>query len=144
MTYFGVLKTGASCIPVDPESKVNEILNFAGAGDAAGLVISEKLDEEHPELRQRLTDEGLTLRVWTFSEVFALSDEETEDERIALLPQKVQAQSVASLIFTPARQDVPKSDALIATSRAWSRCCLLSSTCRPKTGAIGSPVASHF
>ena len=108
MTYFGVLKTGASCIPVDPESKVNEILNFARAGDAAGLVISEKLDEEHPELRQRLTDEGLTLRVWTFSEVFALPDEATEDERIALLPQKVQAQSVASLIFTSGTTGRPK------------------------------------
>ena len=108
MTYFGVLKTGASCIPVDPESKVNEILNFARAGDAAGLIISEKLDEEHPELRQRLTDEGLALRVWTFSDVFALPDKQTEDERIALLPQKVHAQSVASLIFTSGTTGRPK------------------------------------
>ncbi len=35
MTYFGVLKAGASCIPVDPESSTEEIVNFARAGDAA-------------------------------------------------------------------------------------------------------------
>src|SRR5687767_3245139 len=108
MTYFGVLKTGASCIPVDPESKLSEILNFARAGDAAGIVISEKLDQEHPELRQRLAEEGLTPRVWTFAEVFALPDEATEDQRIALLPQKVHAQSVASLIFTSGTTGRPK------------------------------------
>ena len=108
MTYFGVLKTGASCIPVDPESKQSEIVNFARAGDAAGIVISERLDQEHPELRQRFIDEGLTLRVWTFSEVFALPDQETEDQRIALLPQKVHAQSVASLIFTSGTTGRPK------------------------------------
>jgi long-chain acyl-CoA synthetase len=108
MTYFGVLKTGASCIPVDPESKLGEIVNFARAGDAAGIVISERLDQEHPELRQRLSDEGLSLRVWTFPEVFALQDETTEDQRIALLPQKVHAQSVASLIFTSGTTGRPK------------------------------------
>ncbi|HVQ38931.1 MAG TPA: SDR family oxidoreductase, partial [Pyrinomonadaceae bacterium] len=44
MSYFGVLKTGASCIPVDPESSLDEIVNFARAGEAAGIIISEKLD----------------------------------------------------------------------------------------------------
>src|SRR6266536_4504463 len=54
MTYFGVLKAGASCIPVDPESSIEEIVNFAGAGDAVALILSEKLEREHPDLRQRL------------------------------------------------------------------------------------------
>ena len=108
MSYFGVLKTGASCIPVDPESSIEEILNFARAGDAAGIIISEKLDREHTELRQRLADDGLPTRVWTFSEVFVLPDEETEQERIALLPQRVQAQTVASLIFTSGTTGHPK------------------------------------
>ncbi len=108
MTYFGVLRAGASCIPVDPESSTDEIINFARAGDAAGIVLSQKLDQEHPELRQRLADENLTQRVWVFGEVFALPDEHTEDERIALLPRKIQAQSVASLIFTSGTTGRPK------------------------------------
>jgi len=58
--------------------------------------------------RQRLTTEGFAAKVWTFSEVFALPDVQTEDERIALLPQRVQAQTVASLIFTSGTTGQPK------------------------------------
>ena len=108
MTYFGVLKTGASCIPVDPESSIEEIVNFARAGDAAGIVLSEKLNEEHSDLRARLTAAGLAPKIWTFDQVFALPDEQTEDERIALLPARVTAQSLASLIFTSGTTGRPK------------------------------------
>ena len=51
MSYFGVLKTGATCIPCDPESSTNEILNFARAGNAAGMICSEAVLNEHPDLR---------------------------------------------------------------------------------------------
>jgi len=107
MSYFGVLKAGATCIPCDPESSTNEILNFARAGNAAGMICSDKLLDEHPELRERLQQQGLT-RLWTYQEVFALPDEETEDRHIALLPQKAHAQSVASLIFTSGTTGQPK------------------------------------
>jgi long-chain acyl-CoA synthetase len=108
MTYFGVLKAGASCIPVDPESTTDEIINFARAGEAAGIILSEKLDQEHPQLRERLVEEGLRAKIWTFDQVFVLPDERTEDERLALLPQRVTAQSLASLIFTSGTTGRPK------------------------------------
>jgi long-chain acyl-CoA synthetase len=108
MTYFGVLKTGASCIPVDPESSIDEIMNFARAGAAAGIVLSEKLDKQHSELREKLTAAGLSPTIWTFDQVFALPDKQTEDERIALLPARVTAQSLASLIFTSGTTGRPK------------------------------------
>ena len=108
MTYFGVLKTGASCIPVDPESSIDEILNFARAGEAAGIVLSPKLDADHPDLRERLAQQALTARTWTFDEVFAVPDEQTEDERLAMLPARVTAQSLASLIFTSGTTGQPK------------------------------------
>ncbi|HWC46681.1 MAG TPA: AMP-binding protein, partial [Casimicrobiaceae bacterium] len=107
MTYFGVLKTGATCIPCDPESSTSEILNFARAGNAAGIITSEKVLEDKPDLREQLEQQGLT-RLWTYNEVFELPDEQTEDERIALLPQRVHAQSVASLIFTSGTTGQPK------------------------------------
>jgi long-chain acyl-CoA synthetase len=108
MSYFGVLKAGASCIPVDPESSTEEIVNFARAGEASGIIISRKMTEEHPHLRQRLSEEGIASQIWTFDEVFALPDEETEDERLALLPSRVTAQSLASLIFTSGTTGRPK------------------------------------
>jgi long-chain acyl-CoA synthetase len=109
MTYFGVLKAGATCIPVDPESSTDEVITFARAGGASGIVLSEEMQERHPHLAERLTEAGLTqTRIWRFDEVFALPDQHTEDSRIALLPQRVQAQSIASLIFTSGTTGNPK------------------------------------
>src|SRR5688500_504452 len=107
MSYFGVLKAGATCIPCDPESSANEILNFARAGNAAGMICSEAVLEEHPDLRELLPEQGLT-RLWAYSQVFALPDEATEDQRIALLPRRAHAQSVAALIVTSGTTGQPK------------------------------------
>src|SRR5213080_4862143 len=109
MTYFGILKAGATCIPIDAESSTNEVVNFARAGEASGIVISAKLKDEHSDLRAKLNASGLEqVRLWTFDEVFELRDEKVEDERIARLPQRVAAQSVASLIFTSGTTGRPK------------------------------------
>src|SRR6185295_18495125 len=62
---------------------------------------------DHSDLQELLQAEG-TARLWTYTEVFELPDEQTEDERIALLPQRAHAQSVASLIFTSGTTGQPK------------------------------------
>src|SRR5690606_3133845 len=56
MAYFGILKAGATAIPIDPASSVDEVINFAKAGEAAAIVISPKLVEENSELRERLAE----------------------------------------------------------------------------------------
>src|SRR5437870_4301859 len=109
MTYFGILKAGATCIPVDPESSTEEVVNFARAGEASGIVISDKLKQERSSLPDQLQAAGLShVKLWTFDEVFELPDEQTESDRIALLPSRVTAQSVASLIFTSGTTGRPK------------------------------------
>ncbi|HEX8163766.1 MAG TPA: AMP-binding protein [Pyrinomonadaceae bacterium] len=109
MAYFGVLKAGATCVPVDPESLTGEVVNFARASEAVGLVVSEEMSEKHPDLAARLAEEGLgSTRVWKFGEVFALPPEEEERERASLLPARVPAQTVASLIFTSGTTGQPK------------------------------------
>src|SRR5437762_8600885 len=109
MTYFGVLRAGATCIPVDPESSTEEVVNFARAGEASGIVISDKLQQDRSSLPERLAAAGLShVKLWTFDEVFELTDEQTESDRIALLPVRVTAQSVASLIFTSGTTGRPK------------------------------------
>ncbi|MBC7910333.1 MAG: AMP-binding protein, partial [Pyrinomonadaceae bacterium] len=109
MTYFGVMKAGATCIPVDPTSSTDEVVTFARAGGASGIVISEEMDKEHPDLAARLKEAELEeTRIWRFDEVFAMPDERTEDERMAILPTRVHPQSVASLIFTSGTTGRPK------------------------------------
>lgn len=109
MTYFGVLKAGGTCIPVDPESSTEEVVNFARAGEASGIVISDKLKQDRSALPEQLNAAGLShVKLWTFDEVFELTDEQTENDRIALLPARVTAQSVASLIFTSGTTGRPK------------------------------------
>src|SRR5918999_1212253 len=78
MTYFGVLKAGATCIPVDPEISTEKVVSFARAGDAAGLVLSAEMYEKHERLAEKLKEAGLTeTRIWRFEEVFAMPDEQT-------------------------------------------------------------------
>src|SRR5690349_15647361 len=109
ITYFGVLKAGATCIPIDAESATSEVVNFASAGAAAAIVISQRLLDEHDDLRAKLSTAGLNdVRIWTFDEVYELPAQEVEDERIALLPQRISPQSVASLIVTSGTTGRPK------------------------------------
>src|SRR5712672_4354012 len=74
MTYFGVLRAGATCIPVDPESSTAEIINFARAGEASGIVISDKLKQDRSSLPEQLQAAGLShVKLWTFDEVYDLT-----------------------------------------------------------------------
>ncbi len=122
MTYFGILKSGATAIPIDPASSVDEIINFAQTGEASAIVLSPKLDLENPDLRQRLVDafEGkgkkkaggqgaLVPTVWTFDNLFEMPDELEEAKRLALLPEKVHSTAIASLIFTSGTTGTPKA-----------------------------------
>ena len=109
LTYFGILKAGATAIPIDPASSVAEIVNFARAGEASAIVLSPKLAEENPVLADKLAEAGIELKVWTFDEVFEMPSEIEEAKRLALLPAKVTSNSVASLIFTSGTTGTPKA-----------------------------------
>ncbi|MGQ0542305.1 MAG: AMP-binding protein [Blastocatellia bacterium] len=119
MTYFGILKAGATAIPIDPASTVDEIIAFAKAGEASAIVISPKLDIENPGLSERLAyafaasgDAGKGARVptlWTFDEIFEIKSETEEAKRNALLPAKLHSNAIASLIFTSGTTGKPKA-----------------------------------
>ncbi len=118
LSYFGILKTGATAIPIDPASSIDEIITFAKAGDAKAIIISPKLAEDNPELSERLAEafagkgdagKSVSVPVWTFDEVFEMPSEIDEAQRNALLPAKILSNSVASLIFTSGTTGTPKA-----------------------------------
>ena len=91
LTYFGIIKAGATAIPVDPASSIDEIVNFATAGEASAIVISPKLFEENPDLANRLKKEKLKVKIYIFDEVFEMPPETEEAKRLALLPKRFRA-----------------------------------------------------
>lgn len=109
LSYFGILKTGATAIPVDPASSVDEIVNFARAGEASAIVLSAKLAEENLDLAEKLLNAGIEVKVWTFDEIYEMQTEQEEARRNALLPNKILSNSVASLIFTSGTTGTPKA-----------------------------------
>lgn len=109
MAYFGILKAGATAVPIDPASSVDEILNFAKAGEASAIVLSPRLANENQALPEKLAEAGLDVKVWEFGEVFEMPDELEESKRLALLPPKVLSNAVASLIFTSGTTGKPKA-----------------------------------
>jgi len=110
MSYFGVLKVGATCIPVDPESRVDEIVNFVRAGDAAGIVLSSEMLREYEGLREKLDAIELNeTKIWLYDDIFAITDEENLKisgslNYLHVFPRK----TVASLIFTSGTTGQPK------------------------------------
>jgi long-chain acyl-CoA synthetase len=109
MTYFGILKAGATAIPIDPASSIDEIINFARTGEASAIVLSPKLATENPDLGKRLKEAKLKVSVWTFDDVYEMPDEMEEATRNALLPAKIHSNAVASLIFTSGTTGTPKA-----------------------------------
>ncbi len=109
LTYFGILKTGATAIPIDPASSLDEVVAFARAGEASAIVISPKLASENLDLAEKLLDAGLEIDVWSFDEVYEMQSEQEEARRNALLPNKIASGSIASLIFTSGTTGTPKA-----------------------------------
>ncbi len=130
LSYFGILKAGATAIPIDPASSVDEIVNFAKAGEASAIAISPRLAAENPDLGERLAaawnadipvrndgnekdvDADKNVRVpsiYPFDEIFEMTDEIEESNRLAILPPKVLSNAVASLIFTSGTTGKPKA-----------------------------------
>lgn len=109
LSYFGILKTGATAIPIDPASSVDDIIAFAKAGEASAIMISPRLAEENLDLAERLKEANLNINVFVFDEIFEMQTPQEEARRNALLPNKILSNSVASLIFTSGTTGTPKA-----------------------------------
>lgn len=108
MSYFGILKTGATAVPVAHESTVPELVNVARASGATGIMLSDELLEKRSRLPAALKEAGLSVALWPMSQVFEIGDEATENERKKALLRKQSPDAVASIIFTSGTTGKPK------------------------------------
>ena len=109
MTYFAVLKAGATAVPVDPESSAEKIARLARSASAAAIVMSDAvLDRVGAELRNELNGQhALTL---TFTSLFdlAITGDALEQTTMPVRFDVGRGEDVASLIFTSGTTGEPK------------------------------------
>ncbi len=103
MTYFGIVRSGATAIPLEKESATEEIERLLSLGEASALLLSPRLLAEHPDLAKI---EGIP--VYSVEDVFRILPEATEQKRITELPETVPPSAVASILFTSGTTGNPK------------------------------------
>ncbi len=108
MAYFGILKLGATAVPVANDSTVAELVNVARASGATGILIGDDLHEKRSNLARALREANLTTRIWPLAQAFEIIDEQLERERAASLLTKVNPDTMATLIFTSGTTGKPK------------------------------------
>ena len=108
MAYFGILKAGATAVPIGFESSVAELVNIARASSATGILIDDGLWEKRSTLTHALNEAGLGTKVWPFQKAFELPELEVEQERAKSLFTKHGPDAVASLLFTSGTTGKPK------------------------------------
>jgi len=96
MTYFGILKAGATVVPVDSQSTVDEVQNLLGYSDTRAIVWSDKVAE-----RLKLDTDALRIR---------FDDLLSSEPRVATgaLVHSPKGDDLASLIFTSGTTGRPK------------------------------------
>jgi len=104
--YFGILKAGATVVPVDAASSEAEVINIARRAEARAVLLSEEAARDLPGLWRALASAGLQTQVFTLAQ--AMEGDDTAPDRIAALPKLVSPDDVASLIFTSGTTGQPK------------------------------------
>jgi len=106
ISYFGILRAGATAVPVDPSLNEAEVVNIARRAEAKVLLLSEQVFADLPRLQALLTEAGLTTRLTSLGE--AMTGDPAHPDNIGPVRRAAAADDVASLIFTSGTTGTPK------------------------------------
>ncbi|MEW6434105.1 MAG: AMP-binding protein [Myxococcota bacterium] len=104
--FFGILRAGATAVPVDKELSEAEIVNIARRADAKVCLISEQQVEAHPELFRLLTEAGLSTQVHSLAQ--AMAGDDSQPDGLGPVKKSASPDDVASIIFTSGTTGTPK------------------------------------
>lgn len=105
ISYLGVIKAGATCIPIDKDLSVEEVTNILRAGGASGLILSDRLARKFSALSKKSDP---PIKIWNTSQMFELGDEALEQQNASALPKAGKPGGIASLIYTSGTTGNPK------------------------------------
>lgn len=105
ISYFGILRAGATAVPVDPSLTEAEVVNIAKRAAARQCLVSEQAAEDFPGLLTAL-GEGVGVGVASLAE--AMTGDPAYPDRIGPVRKSAAADDVASVIFTSGTTGTPK------------------------------------
>ncbi|MBU8894249.1 AMP-binding protein [Corallococcus sp. M34] len=103
ISYFGILRAGATVVPVDPALTEAEVVNIAKRAQAKLCLVSEQTAEDFPGLFAALGD---GVAVASLAE--AMTGDPAHPDRIGPVKKSASADDVASIIFTSGTTGTPK------------------------------------
>ncbi len=106
VSFFGILRAGATSVPVDKELSETEIANIAKRSEAKILLVSEELFAKRPGLAKAFEAVGAPTKVHLLAE--ALSGDPSKPDGIGAIKRSASPDDAASLIFTSGTTGVPK------------------------------------
>jgi long-chain acyl-CoA synthetase len=106
VAFFGILRAGGTCVPVDKELTQVEIINIAKRSNAQVVLISDALLEKFPALQTAFSEAGLGIKIVLLG--IALAGDDSKPNGVGPVKKSASPDDVASVIFTSGTTGNPK------------------------------------
>ena len=106
IAYFGILRAGATVVPVDPASSEAEVVNIVRRSQARVVLLSEDAAQDLAGLWRTLSGQSLEVSLATLAQ--AMEGDPAQPGRIGAVRKSAAPDDVASLIFTSGTTGTPK------------------------------------